>query len=40
MEHQGELTYSARPSGGAEFRLVLPVEGPPPVSEMQPPSSR
>lgn len=39
MEHQGELAYAARPSGGAEFRLVLPVEGPPPVSEMLPPSS-
>jgi signal transduction histidine kinase len=39
MEHQGELAYAARPNGGAEFRLVLPVDGPPPVSEMQPPSS-
>ena len=39
MEHQGELSHAARPSGGAEFRLLLPLEGPPPVSEMQPPSS-
>lgn len=39
MEHEGELTYAPRPSGGAEFRLLLPVDGPPPVSDMQPPSS-
>jgi signal transduction histidine kinase len=39
MEHQGELSYRPSPAGGAEFHLVLPVEGPPPVSEMAPPSS-
>ena len=38
VEHGGELSYVARPRG-AEFRMVLPVEGPPPVSEMPPPSS-
>jgi len=37
VEHGGELSYVARP-GGAEFRMVLPVEGPPPVSEMPPAS--
>lgn len=35
VEHGGELSYVARPRG-AEFRMVLPVEGPPPVSEMPP----
>jgi two-component system nitrogen regulation sensor histidine kinase NtrY len=39
VEHQGELTYEPRPEGGAAFRLLLPVEGPPPVSELTPPSS-
>jgi C4-dicarboxylate-specific signal transduction histidine kinase len=38
IEHGGELAYVQRKIG-AEFRLVLPVEGPPPVSEMTPPSS-
>lgn len=41
VEHGGELSYVARPQnagGGAEFRIVLPVEGPPPVSEMPPAS--
>jgi two-component system nitrogen regulation sensor histidine kinase NtrY len=38
VEHGGELSYVPRPRG-AEFRMVLPVEGPPPVSEMPPPSS-
>jgi signal transduction histidine kinase len=38
MEHGGELSYVPH-SRGAEFRMVLPVEGPPPVSEMPPPSS-
>lgn len=40
-EHNGELSYlgpSANGSG-AVFRLVLPVEGPPPMSEVPPPSS-
>ena len=43
-EHAGELSY-AGPSGtvpgqvGAAFRLVLPIEGPPPQSEMAPTSS-
>jgi nitrogen fixation/metabolism regulation signal transduction histidine kinase len=35
VEHGGELSYVPR-SKGAEFRMVLPVEGPPPVSEMPP----
>ena len=35
IEHGGELAYVARPRG-AEFRMVLPLEGPPPVSEMSP----
>ena len=38
VEHGGELSYVPHPKG-AEFRMVLPVEGPPPVSEMPPPSS-
>lgn len=38
VEHGGELSYVPSPRG-AEFRMVLPVEGPPPVSEM-PPASR
>ena len=37
VEHGGELSYVAH-TRGAEFRMVLPVEGPPPVSEMPPPS--
>ncbi len=37
VEHGGELSYVPRPRG-AEFRMVLPVEGPPPVSEMTPSS--
>lgn len=37
LEHGGELTYvGPSPAGGAAFRLVLPVDGPPPISE--PPS--
>jgi signal transduction histidine kinase len=39
MEHGGELAYVGRPGEGAAFRLVLPVEGPPPVSESVPSSS-
>lgn len=41
IEHNGELSYvGTGPNGrGAVFRLLLPVEGPPPVSEMAPPSS-
>jgi signal transduction histidine kinase len=38
VEHGGELSYVPLPLG-AEFRMVLPIEGPPPVSEMPPPSS-
>ncbi len=38
VEHGGELSYVPHPKG-AEFRMVLPIEGPPPVSEMPPPSS-
>jgi signal transduction histidine kinase len=40
IEHNGELSYvgPAEPSG-AVFRLLLPVEGPPPMSEVPPPSS-
>jgi len=40
-EHNGELSYvGASANGrGAVFRLVLPVEGPPPSSEGPPPSS-
>lgn len=40
IEHNGELSYVGQgPNGrGAVFRLLLPVEGPPPVSET-PPSS-
>ncbi|HEX7664426.1 MAG TPA: ATP-binding protein, partial [Polyangiaceae bacterium] len=34
MEHGGELAYLKSPLGGAAFRLTLPNEGPPPVSEM------
>lgn len=37
VEHGGELSYVPRPRG-AEFRIVLPIEGPPPVSEMPPAS--
>jgi two-component system, NtrC family, nitrogen regulation sensor histidine kinase NtrY len=33
IEHGGELSYVPH-ERGAEFRLVLPIEGPPPVSEM------
>ena len=39
IEHGGELAFVAPGARGAEFRLVLPIEGPPPVSEMSPPSS-
>ena len=40
-EHNGELSYvGASANGrGAVFRLVLPVEGPPPASEAPPPPS-
>jgi signal transduction histidine kinase len=34
IEHGGELSHVARAGSGAVFRLVLPIEGPPPVSEM------
>ncbi len=34
MEHGGELSYARSNRGGARFRLVLPNDGPPPVSEM------
>jgi signal transduction histidine kinase len=35
LEHNGELSYIGRSanSRGAVFRLLLPVEGPPPMSE-------
>ena len=37
IEHGGELAYLRPPGGiGAEFRLQLPAEGPPPVSELTP----
>jgi two-component system, NtrC family, nitrogen regulation sensor histidine kinase NtrY len=41
IEHNGELSYVGRSADGrgAVSRLLLPVEGPPPVSEMSPPSS-
>ncbi len=40
VEHQGELSYvGAGSDGGATFRLVLPVEGPPPVRDLPPASS-
>ncbi len=40
-EHNGELSYVGPSANGkgAVFRLVLPVEGPPPSSETAPPSS-
>jgi signal transduction histidine kinase len=34
IEHGGELSHVAHSGSGATFRLVLPIEGPPPVSEM------
>jgi nitrogen fixation/metabolism regulation signal transduction histidine kinase len=37
IEHGGELAFVTPPGAtGAEFRLTLPVDGPPPVSEMTP----
>ena len=41
IEHNGELSYFGQGEGGrgAVFRLLLPVEGPPPMSETPPPSS-
>jgi nitrogen fixation/metabolism regulation signal transduction histidine kinase len=40
IEHNGELSYvSTSPRSGASFRLVLPVEGPPPVSAEGAPTS-
>jgi two-component system nitrogen regulation sensor histidine kinase NtrY len=39
MEHNGELSYVANAGPGALFRLVLPLEGPPPTSEMPEPAS-
>jgi len=39
LEHQGELSVvTSPPGGGAAFRLVLPVEGPPPASQEVPAS--
>jgi signal transduction histidine kinase len=39
VEHGGELAYVGRsPAGGALFRLILTVEGPPPMSETPPTS--
>jgi two-component system nitrogen regulation sensor histidine kinase NtrY len=41
LEHNGELSYvGPGPDGkGAVFRLLLPIEGPPPMSETPPPPS-
>jgi nitrogen fixation/metabolism regulation signal transduction histidine kinase len=36
IEHNGELASVPGGTGGATFRLVLPVEGPPPVSDRLP----
>ena len=37
IEHDGELSYlGPGESGGARFRLVLPIVGPPAVPEMPP----
>jgi signal transduction histidine kinase len=33
MEHNGELSYLGAGNGGAVFRFVLPIEGPPPLVE-------
>jgi two-component system, NtrC family, nitrogen regulation sensor histidine kinase NtrY len=40
VEHNGELAFVGRPGEGASFRLVLPVDGPPPASTEGAPSSR
>ncbi len=41
LEHQGELSYLGPSANGqgAVFRLVLPIDGPPPVSETSSPAS-
>jgi len=36
IEHDGELAYLDVPGRGAVFQLTLPVDGPPPVSEIPP----
>ena len=38
LEHGGELSLVPTEGPGATFRLVLPVEGPPPASHEAPPS--
>jgi signal transduction histidine kinase len=39
IEHDGELSLLVTGGPGATFRLALPLEGPPPLSE-SPPSSK
>lgn len=34
IEHNGELSLIGGPARGASFRLVLPLEGPPPMSDL------
>jgi hypothetical protein len=38
IEHGGELSYAPRTTRGSEFCLILSLGGPPPVSELTPPS--
>ncbi|HWL87062.1 MAG TPA: ATP-binding protein, partial [Polyangiaceae bacterium] len=37
IEHNGELSYVGSPGRGAVFRLALPIEGPPAVTETESP---
>jgi signal transduction histidine kinase len=41
IEHDGDLSYVGPSTSGkgAAFRLLLPIEGPPPMSDVPPPSS-
>lgn len=41
IEHDGDLSYLGPSTSGrgAVFRLLVPIEGPPPMSELPPPSS-